>query len=848
MASYVCYNGFLYVHTKTLLLLFIFLYTCDCGESGQDVLLVTTQCEGEVTDTRCHIDCPSNCTCILDDVTIISNCTDGSVFGTEVQYPHDDVISLSWAESSLQSVKPLAFVKFANSLQVLNLSNNALHRIEPHVFHGLTKLQKLELNNNSIGSLEVNIFDELVSLESLDLDNNNISFIESGVFEALTSLWKLDLQHNALKDIQPDVFRGLQNLKWLFLQNNELEVIQPGVFQEMKNLERIYLHYNALCDLQPGVFQGLGGLEWLFLHNNALHELHSGVLDGLGNLKWLYLQNNSLKNIHHGVFKGLSNLTWLFLHNNALHRIQFGAFADLTTLQWLSLDNNTLAEIPHNSFGSLVNLQTLYLSYNEIYFLHPDTFQNQSKLQELTLDYNQLHYLHPNIFQNLTRLRYLNLSANFLNQIPILSKCTSLTTLVLKGNPLLWIHRDVFGGLNKTVNLLVTKFATCCYATSIQCNSDEPPSPFLTCTSLLTFDLLRITMWLIGVIGMLGNIFSLYSGFKHKQPANNKVQFLLITNLSISDLVMCIYLIILLSVDMYYAEYFPANSESWQNSVLCRFAGALSVLSSEASTFFITLISIDRFLRVKYRYPFGKWHLRPTLAKYILVTLWSLAASLSIATFVLAGADSSYYAISEVCVGLPISKFKFYNSSTVAVSNDHSQNNISRVLLEDNTSMSIHNYSQVSMYLSIVIFTGLNLACFSIVGFCYTAIFIDASKTSRASGRSQRSREEIQMAVRMSLLVLTDFVCWVPVGILSILVQIGVVEVSPTAYVWIAAFVLPINSALNPFLYTSRRFSFGNFKCFHCEQRSQEEDVPMMKIESKNNMTKDDCTSAWPNN
>ena len=62
------------------------------------------------------------------------------------------------------------------------------------------------------------------------------------------------------------------------------------------------------------------------------------------------------------------------------------------------------------------------------------------------------------------------------------------------------------------------------------------------------------------------------------------------------------------------------------------------------------------------------------------------------------------------------------------------------------------------------------------------------------------------MAMKMSLIVLTDFGCWVPIGVLSVLVQTEALVVDPEAYAWIATFVLPINSSINPFLYTLASF------------------------------------------
>ena len=136
------------------------------------------------------------------------------------------------------------------------------------------------------------------------------------------------------------------------------------------------------------------------------------------------------------------------------------------------------------------------------------------------------------------------------------------------------------------------------------------------------------------------------------------------------------------------------------------------------------------------------------------------------------------------------------------------------------------------MHFSIAIFTGLNLFCFFIVGFCYLSIFITATKTTRKSARSTSLKEDIRTAKKMFLLVLTDFCCWVPIGLLSILVQAGAVEVNPVAYAWIATFILPINSSINPFLYTLGDAIADKVSCSckTCKKQSSDENIEMRPI------------------
>nr|KAG5700061.1 hypothetical protein BaRGS_028298 [Batillaria attramentaria] len=57
------------------------------------------------------------------------------------------------------------------------------------------------------------------------------------------------------------------------------------------------------------------------------------------------------------------------------------------------------------------------------------------------------------------------------------------------------------------------------------------------------------------------------------------------------------------------------------------------------------------------------------------------------------------------------------------------------------------------------------------------------------------------IARRLFTIAFTDFLCWFPVGLMGLLASQGV-PIPGVVNVWVAIFVLPLNSALNPFLYT----------------------------------------------
>ena len=108
---------------------------------------------------------------------------------------------------------------------------------------------------------------------------------------------------------------------------------------------------------------------------------------------------------------------------------------------------------------------------------------------------------------------------------------------------------------------------------------------------------------------------------------------------------------------------------------------------------------------------------------------------------------------------------------------------------------------ELASYISIIIFIGFNLTCYISIAAFYIQIFQLASNSSK-SVQSSAKQNEMKMAIKMSSVVLTGFFCRVPLSILCVLVQCGVFTVGPETYVWIVGLILPINSSLNPFLYT----------------------------------------------
>ena len=64
-----------------------------------------------------------------------------------------------------------------------------------------------------------------------------------------------------------------------------------------------------------------------------------------------------------------------------------------------------------------------------------------------------------------------------------------------------------------------------------------------------------------------------------------------------------------------------------------------------------------------------------------------------------------------------------------------------------------------------------------------------------------KKNKDSTIARRLLTVAMSDFLCWFPIGLLGILASRGTV-VSRDVNVAMGVLVLPLNSALNPFLYT----------------------------------------------
>ena len=192
---------------------------------------------------------------------------------------------------------------------------------------------------------------------------------------------------------------------------------------------------------------------------------------------------------------------------------------------------------------------------------------------------------------------------------------------------------------------------------------------------------------------------------------------------------MGIYLLIIATVDQYYRGRYIEISEFWRKSILCKFCGFLSCMSSEASVFTLVAITLDRMICIVF--PFSKWKFSANFTKNLIFTIWILTFLVSILPILY----TSYF------------RDEFYSRSGVCLA------------------LHITNRKPAGWEYSVALFLVTNLLAFIFIVCCYIYMYNAVMQSNRKLNRmmSKEVRAQRQVGKQMAMIVLTDFCCWCPI-------------------------------------------------------------------------------------
>ncbi|XP_048253004.1 G-protein coupled receptor GRL101-like isoform X2 [Haliotis rufescens] len=429
----------------------------------------------------------------------------------------------------------------------------------------------------------------------------------------------------------------------------------------------------------------------------------------------------------------LPYLTVLILSSSNIIRIE-GVFPKLPNLLTLDVSHNMISHLVKDSFSNFTNLKHLDLSNNvNLSNIDNGTFAKLSKLEQLNLFNTCIMELKSTVLLGLSNLRTLNISHSQMNYINVgsFSSLRFLECLDISQNKIQNFNKGIFDGLPSLKQLQTDSYKLCCDSvrpkslTTSGCLSSK--STIASCEDLLGQDILRILLWVIALVAVVGNILVIIYRFIYDRKSLQKSYGVLVTNLSIADFFMGLYMMIIGFVDSSFKGSYVWHDYEWRHSTLCAFAGFLSTLSSEASCIFITLITLDRLLAVAF--PFGQFRFSLKTAVLSAAISWIIAILLA-GIPLLPSLKWNLYSQNSVCLALPLS-----------------------------------NDRQPGWEYSTGIFVGFNFVMFLLIGICQVLIY--RAVTTSSTIRSSKSSHDTTIARRLIIVVLTDFLCWFPVGVMG---------------------------------------------------------------------------------
>ncbi|XP_016133422.1 relaxin receptor 2a [Sinocyclocheilus grahami] len=410
-----------------------------------------------------------------------------------------------------------------------------------------------------------------------------------------------------------------------------------------------------------------------------------------------------------------------------------------SNVTWLSLKNNRIRNLDDYIFSKYTQLQRLFLQNNKIQMVSSRAFSGLYTLEKLFLSQNHITYLGPGVFRDLHKLDW----------------------LVLDHNPLKSATCDTFIGLrsltfldfaeNHVELLNYSTLKTCTELTVL--NISHNPSLHIHASY---FDHL-VQLQSLSLEGI-------------EIPDITTKMFLPMGNLShivfLADCLMGVYLFFLGIFDVKFRGEYNRNALIWMDSVECRTIGFLAMLSSEVSVLLLTYLTLEKFLVIVF--PFS--HLRPGKLQTVLVLAFIWILGFVIAAVPLLNEDlfGNYYGRNGVCFPLHSDRLE----------------------------------KPIAKGYSTGIFLGLNLVAFLVIVISYSSMFCSICKTGiNATDVRSRLHKDVAVANRFFFIVFSDALCWIPIFLVKTLSLLNV-DIPGTINSWVVIFILPINSALNPILYT----------------------------------------------
>ncbi|KAL8566195.1 hypothetical protein ACOMHN_063085 [Nucella lapillus] len=360
------------------------------------------------------------------------------------------------------------------------------------------------------------------------------------------------------------------------------------------------------------------------------------------------------------------------------------------------------------------------------------------------------------------------MSANGINVIQEIFELSKLKSLDIRGNRIELFPRNLFSSLNSLESVYADNYKLCCPSmlpfgfNSFNCHA--PSDEISSCQAMLRSNVYRAFLAVFAVFTLLGNLSSFLFRVFVDVTAARQSYGVFVIHLCVSDFLMGVYLALIGVVDRVYQGTYLWKDVSWRNSVTCTIAGFLSFVSNEVSALNICLITLDRFLVI--HFPFSPVHFGHKSAHTACLLAWCAGMGLALIPLLPLTTQWQFYRQKSICIPLPVTR----------------------------TDSPGHVYSFGVMVC-------LNFVLFLLIAIGQACIYWSVRVNSMSSGQSNKASKDLTIARRLISVAVSDFLCWFPIGVLGVLASRGA-AIPGEVNLAVALLVLPLNSTINPFLYT----------------------------------------------
>uniref|UniRef100_A0A8B9FFD3 Thyrotropin receptor n=1 Tax=Amazona collaria TaxID=241587 RepID=A0A8B9FFD3_9PSIT len=632
-------------------------------------------------------------------------------------------------------------------------------------------------------------------IPSLPEDTQTLRFMEthlrtipSDAFSNLPNISRIEIRNlRNLDYIHPDAFKNLPLLKYLGIFNTGLKAFPDltKIYSSDVNFLLEIADNPFMTSVPANAFQGLCNESLtLKLYNNGFTSIQGHAFNGT-NLDAIYLHKNKhLEVISDNAFLGVhSGPTLLDVSRTAVANLPSKGLESLKEL----MAKNTWALKKLPPVKLFLQLMRADLSYPSHCCAFKSWKKNSGILEFLTCNQSS-NFRKRRSVKALGGPFYKDYAEEYTDHTDtVYDKTTKFTNLPENSHYYIFLEEHGEGNLGFGQELKNPQtedaqtfdshydYLVCGGNEDVICTPE--PDEFNPCEDIMGYQFLRIVVWFVNLLAILGNIFVLFilltSHYKLTVPR------FLMCNLAFADFCMGLYLLLIASVDLYTRSEYYNHAIEWQTGPGCNTAGFFTVFASELSVYTLTVITLERWYAITFAMrPDRKIRLRHALV--IMLGGWLSCFLLALLPLV---GISSY---SKVSICLPMD-----TETTVA-----------------------------EAYVVFVLIC--NITAFVIICACYIKIYVTVRNPQYKSGD-----KDTKIAKRMAVLIFTDFLCMAPISFhaLSAIMNKPLITVTNSKILLVLFY--PLNSCANPFLYAIftkafRRDVFILLSKFGiCEHRAQ---------------------------